>query len=268
MSSMTKPMAVALLLAAHGERRERASNAGIIRLAAELRSYKLVQEVATGFIKGTPTIAESVAGTVADEIIVYPLFLSDGYFTRQRLPRLLQAALAQKKRRFHLLPPLGLDPALVGLIIDRLVTTARQQGVTPQQSTVILLAHGSTNDPASRLATEQAAEQIRKRLLFRAVRVALLEESPSLADAASDAAGPILVFGLFAGEGIHGADDAPRLVAQLGRPDAIFAGTLASLGGLAQLIAAAVRNRTPAQWRSRARITPAPTTIGLRGRQR
>jgi sirohydrochlorin ferrochelatase len=110
----------------------------------------------------------------------------------------------------------------------------------PEQANVILLAHGSSGDGASREATAHLANEVRRHLRFRDARIALLEESPSLPEAARDLSGPVIVFGLFAGDGMHGAEDAPRLVAALGRADAVFAGTITSLDGIADLVAAAV----------------------------
>jgi len=40
----------------------------------------------------------------AAEIVVCPLFLADGYFTRVRIPQLLGAT----DRTFRILPPIGL----------------------------------------------------------------------------------------------------------------------------------------------------------------
>jgi hypothetical protein len=70
--------------------------------------------------------------------------------------------------------------------------------------------------------------------------MALLGEAPSLAQTTSDLTGPIFVLGLFAGDGIHGVRDAARLVAELDRPEAMFAGTIANLDGVERLVASAV----------------------------
>jgi sirohydrochlorin cobaltochelatase len=231
----------ALLLAAHGERKDGAINIGVARLAAVLRSRAIAHEVGIGFIKGAPSIAETARALRADEIVVYPLFLSDGYFTRMRLPEMLNAAsLADRRRTIHMLPPLGLDPALVLVLIDRLMETAQARGLAAARTGVILLAHGSSKDPASRIAAARIAAEVGRRTSFRAVRTALLEEPPSLREAASDLSGPIIIFGLFAGEGMHGGGDAPQLVEDLGRSDTVFAGTIAQLDGIADVVATAV----------------------------
>ena len=84
------------------------------------------------------------------------------------------------------------------------------------------------------------AREIERLAAFRKVAIALLEEPPSLQDAAASVEGPAVVVGLFSGEGLHGAKDAPRLVAQLGRSDIVFAGIMGSGPGIAELVAQAV----------------------------
>ena len=50
---------IALLLAAHGERRPEAGNTGAFQLARALAARGLVAEAAGGFISGTPAIREA-----------------------------------------------------------------------------------------------------------------------------------------------------------------------------------------------------------------
>lgn len=232
---------MSLLLAAHGERREGAANEGVARLAAALSKRGLYSEVGIGFIKGTPTIGEALRALLGGEILVYPLFMSDGYFTRARLTQLLEEATAAAAgRTIHILPPLGLDPGLPELIAGKAATAARKQGWAPREAAVFLLAHGSSRDAASRSAAERVADGVRRSDLFRRVGIALLEEAPSLRDATAHVREPLVVMGLFSGEGMHGASDAPRLVAELGRADAVHVGAIGSFDEIENLVAAAL----------------------------
>jgi sirohydrochlorin ferrochelatase len=231
----------AVLLAAHGERHERCANEDIARLAAALRARNLVADVAFGFIKGTPTIAEAIRRLVARYVIVYPLFLSNGYFTRVRLPQLLDEAMVHDKDRIiRVLPPLGLDPSLPGVVIERLVGTARVARLTPSRTSVVLLAHGSSTDPASRVVAQQLAERLRQHGQFGAVCTALLAEPPSLCEVVAELPGPIIVVGFFAGRGLHGGADAHRLLAEIGRADIVWGGTIGSFESMEDLVAGAV----------------------------
>jgi sirohydrochlorin cobaltochelatase len=244
--------ATGLLLAAHGERNDGAVNAGMVRLAATLRSRGVAAEVAIGFIKGQPSVDAAMRALRCKHVLVYPLFLSAGYFTRVRLPQLLECSLGREhQRNVHILPPLGLAPALAGVIARRLLAAAWRSAIAPKEACVVLLAHGSTTDPASRIAAEKVAAKVQRPGLFRNVRAALLEESPTLTEVVSHLSPPILVFGLFAGDGLHGGGDAPRLVEELGRTGVVFAGTLADLDGVADVVAASL-----ARMMKRKRVAP------------
>lgn len=234
-----------LLLAAHGERRADAENAGVAWLAKSLGTMSVAAEVAVGFIKGTPGVVDTIRAFAPRDVIVYPLFLADGYFARIALPRLIDRAKHDDSARIiKILPPLGLEPALIDVIADEVGGTANARGISPKDMAVVLLAHGSTKDRASRIAAEQLADRLQERRHFRDLRVAFLEEPPSLAEAVAHVGGPVAVVGLFAGEGMHGANDAKRLVMELARKDVILIGPVGTFAGLAGVIAAAVARHT------------------------
>jgi sirohydrochlorin ferrochelatase len=71
--------------------------------------------------------------------------------------------------------------------------------------------------------------------------VAFLEEAPRLEQTARSIEGPAIVVGMFSGDGLHGARDAPRLIAELGRPDMVYAGVIGNAAGIEELMERAVR---------------------------
>jgi hypothetical protein len=172
---LSKPVAggFALLLAAHGERRAGADNEGVAELAARLAAQRVAAAVALGFLKGAPSIGDAVLRLAGRDLVVYPLFLSDPR-------RLEQAGTFDRGRAAHVLPPLGLDPALRNLIVDRARAYARMRGWSPALTDLVLLAHGSGDNAASRLATERIARQIAAMRVFAQARPAFLEEPPLL----------------------------------------------------------------------------------------
>lgn len=229
----------AILLAAHGERQENACNEGVFRLARALAARGLASEVAAGFINGLPNIKDALEALTADRIIVYPLFAASGYFTRDRLVHLIEEV-DDGSRQVRILPPLGLDPGLPELVTALVKRTARERGFQPDRCAAILLAHGSRRNSASREATERIARELERRAVFRQVQTAFLEERPFLDDAVASAAGPAFVVGLFSGEGMHGARDAPRLTNELGRDDVVFSGVIGNAAGVEDLVARSV----------------------------
>ena len=245
-----QPHDFALLIAAHGERRAGAGNAGVAEIAADLIRRNLAEEIGIGFIKGIPRIDETLRAFASATVLVYPLFLSDGYFNRVRLPQLI--AKGAGWRRVRVLPPLGLDPALAALVAGRAVVALAAAGHAATGSTLVLFAHGSPSDPASRAATEAMAARLagERRFAnerefanerqFADVRCAFLDEPPGLADTIAGVRGPLAVVGLFAGEGLHGGADLPRLLSGLARPDLVFAGNVGGFDGIADIVAGAV----------------------------
>lgn len=229
----------ALLIAAHGERQPGASNASTLQIARAVAARGVV-EVATGFINGAPSIGEALDSLAARRVVVYPLFAANGYFTRDRLVSILDEANGQG-RVIELLPPLGLDRGLPALIADRARIIAAANGFAQKEFNVVLLAHGSRRNPASREATEWVAAEVARLGVCRRVKAAFLEERPSLEEAAATCPGPTVVVGMFSGEGLHGARDAPRLIAGLGRPEVAYAGVIGNAPGIEDLVVRAVR---------------------------
>jgi sirohydrochlorin cobaltochelatase len=229
------------LLLAHGERRADADNMAVARLTRRLADEGIAAEIGFGFIKGSPTVDDAIAALLSRDVIVYPLFLSEGHFTLVALPRLVEQAKQQDATRtISILQPLGLESALADVIADEAVAAAHSRANLPAETSIVLLAHGSKKDEASRIATEWLAARIRQRQSFRDTRIALLEEAPSLADAIEGMSGPIMVVGLFAGEGMHGADDARRLVANLKRDEVVLIGPVGTFAGIEAVIVSAV----------------------------
>ncbi len=229
----------ALLIAAHGERRSGAGNESVMRIARALCAREIVSEVAVGFINGLPAIKDALGGLAARKVIVYPLFASNGYFTRDRLVQLIDEA-SGATREIDILPPLGLDLGLPELVIDHIDRVAQENGLVAKSLTAVLLAHGSRRDPASREATEGIASEIAKREACRDVAVAFLEERPSLEEAVHLIEGPAIVVGMFSGDGVHGARDAPQLVAKLARRDVIYSGVIGNAPGIEEVVGCSV----------------------------
>ncbi|MBI5263336.1 MAG: hypothetical protein HY852_16120 [Bradyrhizobium sp.] len=230
-----------LLIAAHGERTAGAANEGTFRIARALADQGLASEVVVGFIRGVPSIKDALGAVTASNLLVYPLFVANGYFTRDRLVQLLDEANGQG-RKVEVMAPLGLDPGLPDLVLNFARRAACERGFVPHACRVVLLAHGSRKNCRSRNSTEQMARALEVYAEFRSVHTAFLEEPPSLSAVAASIEGPVVVVGMFSGEGLHGAKDAPRLVSELDRKDVAFAGVIGNASGIEHLIARSVQN--------------------------
>lgn len=229
----------ALLLVAHGERGGAGTDRLVHDLVDRIRQTGRFRSVHACFVSKSPTLTDTLIGLPAGPVLVYPLFMSDGYFVRRAIPRSIAAASSEDcagDRRVEIAPPFGLSPSLPDLIARLALETASGFGQSPRHCHVLLVAHGSKHDSASRDATLHLAGLLDRTGTFARVDQCFLEEVPFVDDRIADLQGPAIVVGLFAGEGMHGAVDLPGAVRNSGRNDIFLAAPLARVPDLHDLI--------------------------------
>ena len=77
----------ALVLAGHGSTLNAETAAPVYQHADELRRRGLFAQVLEAFWKQEPYLAQVMRGVFAPRVFVAPLFISDGYFTEEVIPR-------------------------------------------------------------------------------------------------------------------------------------------------------------------------------------
>lgn len=200
----------AVVLVAHGERGGRGGNA-LLTAHAERVARDLGGGLTfAGVLSGTPAFEDALGAaqaTGAREILIYPFFMSDGYFVRTVVPqRIEKCGLTRASRLLD--PRLGLDPGLPALIHARGRAECAAAGWLAGSSRLLIVGHGSSKLDASARATRMAAAAVAKLGEFAAVETAFLEEPPWLADALTDPR-PSVITGFLSGEGLHGHEDIP-----------------------------------------------------------
>jgi uroporphyrin-III C-methyltransferase len=200
----------ALVLAAHGSRRDPAANALVRRLAESLRGRRLFDEVAVTFHQGEPAFDAVLDELSADEITVVPFLTSAGHYSEVVLPE----ALARNRRfgevRLRRTPPVGTHAGVAPLVARRVTALLRDEGVEREAVALVLVGHGTSRHPQSRAATEQLAETLRRRRVAGEVVAAFLDDDPPLEDAlAAVRLGTVLVVPFLIGGGAHALEDIP-----------------------------------------------------------
>lgn len=143
--------------------------------------------------------------------MVFPFFMAEGFFTRDVLPRRLKAAAGTPRQ----LPAFGSDPAIPDMVAEAAMTGASKAGLLPEETVLLLAAHGSQVSPASRLATTSLAQHLSSSLPFRSVVTGFIEEQPFLADAARGLP-QALCLPLFTLNAGHVLQDVPEALAGAG----------------------------------------------------
>ncbi len=212
------PAPIALLVAAHGDGGTDPRDE-TVRLLAERLAKRLDLPVDWATLK-RPESFEAAAvrlraatatpdDTPLGRIAVYPLFMAEGTFVRNRLPARLAAA---GFGDVAMLPIFGLSPELVDLIEHRLRSLASMQGGRePKDLRIALFAHGSASGDAG---PRRAAEALTADLAYRLgthLHLGFIEEPPFVPDVVRSVR-PEIVVGLFVSAGTHALDDVASAV--------------------------------------------------------
>lgn len=172
---------------------------------------------------------------VAPGALVYPFFMSQGWFTSKVLPERLS------DRNCHILSPFGLDPQLPELAAQAVLQTASERGWPQDDWHLLLAAHGSARGPRAAEAAEAFADALRPYLPNTPVTLGYVEQAPRIFEAAKDLPTHSLCLPFFAQAGDHVKQDIPEALSQ-----ARFEGprlpVTGALPGVSALIARSLRN--------------------------
>ncbi|WP_029008497.1 CbiX/SirB N-terminal domain-containing protein [Azospirillum halopraeferens] len=201
--------APSLLLFAHGTS-DGAGAAIADSLVADLRRAGGFSAVEAAFALQPPAPAAALTRLPPGPVAVMPLLTTGGYIAGSVLPRLLAEAGATG-HAVDVLPPLGLDteiPGLVAGLADAAITGA---GLDPRTVAVLVAGHGSSRSDASARATRGVAAALAGR--YGETGTLFLSEAPT-ADAWRTVTGRacVVVVPFFLSGGHHEDDDLPALL--------------------------------------------------------
>ena len=169
-----------MLLVGHGSQLSPDSSEPLHRLKRELREAGSFPEVRVAFWKEEPALAHAFDLVERREVFVVPVFMSEGYFTRHVVPRELgvaQSTTIREGRRVHYCRPVGTDLRMATIVRDRALGAA---SASPGQIDLVVVGHGTSLSPSSGDTTHSIAEALASRREFQSVRVAFLDQEPSL----------------------------------------------------------------------------------------
>jgi sirohydrochlorin cobaltochelatase len=160
-------------------------------------------------LAGTPSPREALARLRSRDIVIVPMLMCDGVFCRDALPAAL--GLADRTRPdghiLHLCRPIGLHLMVADLVMHRPTRVLKDHVLSPEATTLLLIGHGSTHDPASERAVALQAERIRASSNFRSVMTAFIDQRPFLRDVLASVHQPLIGVALFSARGNHVVED-------------------------------------------------------------
>ncbi len=229
-----------LVLVGHGSTLNAESAAPTHQHADELRSRGIFGQVLVCFWKEEPAICAVLRGAFLPRVFIVPLFISEGYFTEQVIPRELgfcqngemNFPRVQKRgdQTLHYCGPVGTHDSMTGVLLARAREVVLKHPAPnlpePKQITLFIAGHGTGNNENSRKAIEHQVALIQAMGLYAGVHSIFMEEEPRIADCYKLAqTRDIVMVPFFISDGLHSYEDIPMM---LGEPEEVVRARLAA----------------------------------------
>ncbi|HTB82808.1 MAG TPA: CbiX/SirB N-terminal domain-containing protein [Candidatus Sulfotelmatobacter sp.] len=225
-----------LVVLGHGTELNENSAAPVLQHAAELARRKIFREVRPAFWKQEPQVKTVLAETSAPRIFIAPLFISEGYFAADKIPKELgfdypdNLSLVTHHSSLHYCKPVGSHDAMTKVILARADEVVKKfpfpRAPKFSDATLLIAGHGTERNKNSRLTIERQAGLIRSLNIFAEVGAIFMEEAPFIKNCWQDVKTKnVIVVPFFISDGLHVAGDIPVL---LGEPERIVKERLAA----------------------------------------
>lgn len=216
-----------LVVLGHGTELNEQSAAPVWQHAAELRRRRIFHAVREAFWKQEPQIKKVLAEISAPRVFIAPLFISEGYFAGEVIPRELGfdagRILNVQRSTLNYCQPIGTHDCMTQVVLARAAGVLRQfpfpRAPKPAETTLFIAGHGTGKSAQSRQPIERQVELIRAQAIYADVQAVFLEESPRIADCHALARTKnCVVVPFFISDGLHVVEDIPVL---LGEPESL-----------------------------------------------
>ena len=182
--------------------------------ADAIRRLGLFGEVHAAFWKEEPGLHQILHAVRSRLVCLVPNFISDGYFTREVLPRELglSGPVTQRGERTILYcDVVGSHPRMTEVLLRRAAETA--PAIDPSRTSLVIAGHGTQLNDNSALAAKQQATRIAGMGIYAEVVAAFMEEAPYLSDwPALTTQHNVVVIPFFIADGSHSYQDIPVLL--------------------------------------------------------
>jgi sirohydrochlorin cobaltochelatase len=221
----------ALVLVGHGSTLNAESSAPTYQHADELRRRGLFSTVQECFWKLEPGISAVLRGIFEPRVFIVPLFISEGYFTEEVIPRELgfcrkgETSFPRIQQRgnqtLFYCGPVGTHESMTEVLLSRAREVVARHpfpaAPKPADTTLFIAGHGTGNSENSRKAIENQVELIRARHEYAEVYPIFMEESPKIEECYTLAKTKnVVMVPFFISDGLHSYEDIPMM---LGEPE-------------------------------------------------
>ena len=221
----------ALVIVAHGSHLNPGSSEPTFDHADTIRATGAFDEVREAFWKEEPHFREALRSVAPSEVYVVPLFVSEGYFTEQVIPRELRLEdwsvedwespdgvsatygtyrAADVDKTVHYTGPVGTHDAMADVIVRRAESVTGDPDVG-EGVALAIVGHGTKRNEHSAKAIEYHADRIRQLDRFEEVQALFMDEPPEVDDLTDHVeTDDVVLVPLFVADGYHTQEDIPE----------------------------------------------------------
>jgi sirohydrochlorin cobaltochelatase len=213
-----------LVVLGHGTELNENSSAPVRQHVAELRRRRIFREVREAFWKEEPQIKNVLSRISGPRTFIVPLFISEGYFAGQIIPRELGFENGRRKMdvtgsQIYFCAPVGTHDSMTKVILTRadqiLKTFPFPRAPRMAETTLFIAGHGTEKNDNSRKPIERQVELIRAMNLYADVQPIFLEEAPRIPDCYAMArTRNLVIVPFFISDGLHTQEDIPVLLGE------------------------------------------------------
>ncbi len=222
----------ALVLVGHGATLNPDSAAPTLQHADEIRRRDIFAQVLPCFWKEEPYIYGALRGVFAPRVFIVPVFISEGYFTEQVIPREMgfcgndepdfPRVQVRGGQTFFYCGPVGTHDSMTEVIVARARDVVKKYpfpiSPKPADTTLFIAGHGTGNNENSRKVIERQAELIGAAGEYAAVHAIFMEEEPRIADCYTlSETKNLVVVPFFISDGLHSYEDIPEMLGEPSR---------------------------------------------------
>ncbi len=220
----------ALVIVAHGSHLNPDASTPTYDHADTIRETGVFDEVKTAFWKEEPSFRDVLRTVESEEVYVVPLFISEGYFTEEVIPRELRLEgwdldewdsdgtsathatfrATDVGKTVHYCGPVGTHDAMSDVIVRRTESVTGDADVG-QGFALAVVGHGTERNENSAKAVYLHADRIAETGRFEEVKALFMDEDPEIDDVTEFfETTDIVVVPLFVADGYHTQEDIPE----------------------------------------------------------
>ena len=205
-----------LLIAGHGSSKSEESTILIKSHTKAIKDQNIFKNVRCGFLKLEPLLTEQLNAIKSNVVHIVPCFSGTGSLTKSVLPKklgLTGIVTVKKNQKIYYSEPVGSHPKITKRMCELARNTILESKLAKNDTTLIVIGHGSIHNPQSEFDTRSIADQLDSLKLSSKVIPLFLDQAPNLANWSTlcETANAI-VLGYFFSGGNHETRDIPELM--------------------------------------------------------